>query len=714
MMWPLLLFVFVTLVGNAVFYGLLTELVPPSSLVLNFCLISVAGGVLCGEMAVVSLICGLWGRTWFSGYAASTALAVLAASVFVLGITLYDLWKNPWRSSFDRDTLLVLNCPPVVLLSSISIIAIRILWGWRLTRRGNLQPLSAYGITDLVLGTALVACLLMLGRSVAEFRETPLLDYWIPVAIISAALAFTNIAAVVPVLWIMFRVEKRRAPKLLAVVVVNAVAISAIIGAISELSPAPQLPFVAVFWLTALWIVFAFGYLVAALASLRVAGFQLQTRKELDANLSVTQKSNFRRFAVPVGVYLSFGLAHLALIGLMMSRNAYEAELRQRQREFAARGGKMDVESKRSVVSIAFGPGVARDDFLKLREYPDLREISLAGTDAVDQDLPLLTKRTYLGSIDLSGTAITDSGLDSLITSSFYSRSLSIAKTKCTADGIGRQVEYVPFYKLDIGGLSLTDADLAAIADRSNCSVEYLVLSDNPISNAGLLGLKGSKLASALSSLDLTDCKVDENALFLSRYNDLILDGTQVTEAGLAAKLPTLIISETLSFDRTAVTDNILPSIAASRISNLRLGETQITEQGLSAMGSSSLQQLCLNSRKFTGACFKTWKPNLISLDMSHSGVTDEAIVGIVELQVLGTLYLSDTAVSDACLPLLAKSNVHFISLCDTRVTAAGLAKFDWGYKRIGISPNQFTEAELKPLLQQRVNILIQTPTLKR
>jgi len=374
----------------------------------------------------------------------------------------------------------------------------------------------------------------------------------------------------------------------------------------------------------------------------------------------------------------------------------------------------MDVEFKRSVVSIMFGPGATRDDILKFSEYPDLREISLAGTDAVDQDLSSLTKRPYLASIDLSGTAITDSGLDSLITSRFYSRSLSIAETKCTADGIGRLVEYVPFYKLDIGGLSLTDADLAAIADRSNCSVEYLVLSNNPISNAGLLGLKGSNLASALSSLDLTDCKVDENGLFLSQFDDLILDGTQVTEAGLAAKLPSMTISQNLSFDRTALTDNILPSIAASRIWKLRLGETQITEQGLSAMGSSQLQHLSLNSRKFTGGCFETWKPNLNSLDMSHSGVTDEAIARIVQLQGLSSLELSDTVVTDACLMLLARSNLHFISISDTRVTAAGLAKFDWGYKRIGISPNQFTEAELKPLLQQRVDILIQTPMLKR
>ena len=254
----------------------------------------------------------------------------------------------------------------------------------------------------------------------------------------------------------------------------------------------------------------------------------------------------------------------------------------------------------------------------------------------------------------------------------------------------------VPVYKLDIGGLLLTDADLASIADRSIGQVQYLVLSGNPISNSGLLGLKGSKLASALSSLDLTDCKVDENSLFLSQFDELILDGTQVTEAGLAAKLPMMTINRTPSFDRTAITDNILPSIAASRISILRLGETQITEQGLSALGSNSLQQLCLNSRKFTGAYFATWKPNLSSLDMSHSGVTDKEIANIVQLPGLGgSLDLSDTEVTDACLPLLAKSNVQVIFLCDTRVTAEGLTKIDWGYKRICISPTQFTGASI-------------------
>ena len=108
------------------------------------------------------------------------------------------------------------------------------------------------------------------------------------------------------------------------------------------------------------------------------------------------------------------------------------------------------------------------------------------------------------------------------------------------------------------------------------------------------------------------------------------------------------------------------------------------------------------------------WKPNLSSLDMSHSGVTDETIANIVQLRGLGGhLDLSDTEVTDACLPLLAKTNVYFISLCDTKVTSEGLAKINWGFRRIGISPAQFTEAELKPLLK-RVDILIQTPSIKR
>ena len=99
---------------------------------------------------------------------------------------------------------------------------------------------------------------------------------------------------------------------------------------------------------------------------------------------------------------------------------------------------------------------------------------------------------------------------------------------------------------------------------------------------------------------------------------------------------------------------------------------------------------------------------------MSHFGVTDKEIANIVQLRALGgSLDLSDTEITDASLPLLAKSNVRVIFLCDTRVTAEGLTKIDWGYKRICISPTQFTEAELKPLLK-RVDVLIHNASLRR
>jgi hypothetical protein len=76
----------------------------------------------------------------------------------------------------------------------------------------------------------------------------------------------------------------------------------------------------------------------------------------------------------------------------------------------------------------------------------------------------------------------------------------------------------------------------------------------------------------------------------------------------------------------------------------------------------------------------------------------------------LGRLVLRDTAITDASLALLAESNLHTIDLCDTQVSAAGIAKQDWEFKELKVTAAQFSEAEFK-LLLPLATFKIEAPT---
>jgi hypothetical protein len=182
-------------------------------------------------------------------------------------------------------------------------------------------------------------------------------------------------------------------------------------------------------------------------------------------------------------------------------------------------------------------------------------------------------------------------------------------------------------------------------------------------------------------------------------YSDLILDGTLITDSGFATKLQSIAIFGTLSMDRTEVTDKILTSFTPTNISKLRFGETLITEQGLRHLGTATIGELSLNARKFTGGCFADWKPTIQKLDMSRSGVTDANIAHITKLPNLSELSLRGTAITDACLELLASSNLQTVDLRETQITAAGLAKVEWDDKELKVSATQFTDDEFKFLL---------------
>ena len=141
-------------------------------------------------------------------------------------------------------------------------------------------------------------------------------------------------------------------------------------------------------------------------------------------------------------------------------------------------------------------------------------------------------------------------------------------------------------------------------------------------------------------------------------------------------------------------------------IVGLRLGDGKITEGGLNVLGVSGLYTLALNSRQFTGICFKRWWPDISTLDLSGSAINDPLVAHLKNLPNLRLLFLAHTDLTDRALPHLAKlSSVSYIDLSGTRITADGLARADLQQlTELGLDVGQFSADDLQRLKQALPN----------
>ena len=713
-LWPWILFVFATLVVNVSLDPLFRLLNLVGASTVGTLAFASVWGLIVGEFCLAIVIGGLWGRHWLTGYVAATCLATVGWLTMAAGQVLGTLWEYRY---YDGSLFAGAFCvPPLIFLSSLTLLAFRVFDGWRLTRDVRTPRYASLSIADFVVCTAFIAALIMFLRTTWGLIDWPMENFYQPIVVFAPTSCFVSLVAVVPTVWILFRSENRIRTKLGTLVPIVCCSAGAIVVAFNQFAGPTKYPVLLVFASAIICVASAFGCTVTGLRLLQLAGFRLHTRSDAKSanDDEIEVETTFQRWAAPAGVMGFFVLIQLISWGLTASREAQAVKTRQLQRDLAARGGRVEADVDGTVVGITLGPKASRAETQGMLDYRNMQYLRLANAEFEDGDLKLLKPLPQLESLDLSGTSLTDAGLEELAGWSNI-RTLSVAGTKCTAAGLKKFVERHPIYKLDVGHLNLTDADVNAIAAAITPTTPtvtgrgtvangiHLVLAGNPITNDGLAFLKNSV---HMWSLDLADCNIDEGGLAAVSYMDLNLDGTQV-DLTFARRAKTLAVFGTLSMDRTEVTDAVLPSLGSGSIHNLKLGDTQVTEEGLSGLGLNGLRCLSLNSRKFTGKCFESWRPNLNVLDMSHSGVSDAEIKHIVELTGVYNLSLSDTEVTDACLAMLAVSGIHTIDLSATHVTATGLAKQDWQRREISIAADQFTEAEFKMLLKHHRFIVV-------
>lgn len=251
------------------------------------------------------------------------------------------------------------------------------------------------------------------------------------------------------------------------------------------------------------------------------------------------------------------------------------------------------------------GPQVA--DFSPLRALPGLRSANLFYTLASDADMDCLkgatglrafhagttwgTKRLTDGAADrlrewkeledltLWGTQLTDAGLERL-TSLRHIKKLDVGRTKVTDAGMPSLAKFPELTDVKLNFTSVTDAGLPPLRPLSR--LRSIHLEGTLVSDDGLRSLAGLK---HLRQLDLTGTKVRGPGLAhlkqQSGLTELVLTNTPVADDALrqVAEFPAL---EYLGLTNCPITDDGLTHLAnVKRLRGVGLRGTKVTTAGV-------------------------------------------------------------------------------------------------------------------------------------
>jgi Leucine-rich repeat (LRR) protein len=351
-----------------------------------------------------------------------------------------------------------------------------------------------------------------------------------------------------------------------------------------------------------------------------------------------------------------------------------------------------------------------------------------------DQDLKAVERLTGLRSLLLSGTAVSDLGLD-LLRGLRQLEELDVTRTAVSAAGAQRLQEALPGCEINTGARgqlpfapgptsdsrpvpwclknigmqtgngskgeilqisvprkTVTDAHLARLSRlKSVASLRGLELNGTQITDAGLAHLRELNLHSLnLSGTNITDAGL----VYLKGLDDLQsvdLSGTRVTGTGLE-QLKDMPRLQKLSLKDAPVADAGLKDAAAlTKLNRLQLDltGTQITDAGLEHLqGLTNLRMLGLSRTRITDAGLKHLKglAKLENLALSGTKVTGAGLDPPEGLANLGFLFLNETPIADADLEhLKGYTKLGYLDLKKTHVTKAGAEQLKKALPRCNI-----------------------------
>ncbi len=257
----------------------------------------------------------------------------------------------------------------------------------------------------------------------------------------------------------------------------------------------------------------------------------------------------------------------------------------------------------------------------------------------------------------------------------------------------------------------VTDAGLANLANMTAITALDLKRHTH-VTSAALGYLRGMP---RLTHLWMSETQVDDLSPIsqLTGLVDLRLDGTRITDAGLAPAAEFTNLSF-LDIERTPITDAGLAHLRKlTRLKRLSLYKTRVTDTGLSHLaGLTALKSLDLADTAVRGAglVHLAGLPALDTVSVHGTKVNDASLAQVVKLRRLAWLDLGKTQITDAGLKHLAGlGSLTTLNVAETAVTAAGLRQLV-PMKRLTelvIGRDQASIAELAAILKSRPGLQI-------
>lgn len=682
------------------------------------------------QIALVTILGSLITRHWLTGW----LLAVVLSCVQTVTATIIAEFPNVTGTEAVRNLALCSVWPAFLLSTCAPLVVLRTLLGWTLARKSQAAiPRWRSSLEDLIVVGVVIACSITTSQMFLYSEGPQTLPQLLVIMSIFAA---TSLICVPPVVYVTFRSPnwRRRIAGWLLLSVMAFVVIFVESGIIEGNGWQTSMRFLPqmIVGVISSCVTMAVGMASLLVSGYRLTHFERSTKNspvqasstQTDPTVSVTEESTVPApRATPGDAKAPFEaewlddaqprsqsrpfeftpqwqarIVALVFVGIAVLGASSVHFAKLRTLKFYEELAQLDVQNaytdKQTVNGLQFGPNFVDSDLKQYLKYRDsILTLSFANTKITDAIVPELKAFPALRELDLSGTAITDAGLQTLElpnqrivnpdgTTGFPR--LCLADTQVTWAAVQELARHNTICHLDLSGLQIKDDDLA-----TRIAVKSLRLSRNPITDEGLRALLEK---SSLRRLDVSDTAITGSTLNVAECPQrLNLDGTAINDATLTAILKTGNVIE-LSLRRTSITAAVLPLLVNK---SLRLGKGAITENDLATLGRANFEHLGLNDKQFTGKCMTTGTLSTSSLDLSDSSVTDDILFSIggkgIGFQYLG---LANTQVSDACIPYL--QSVMEIDIRGTRITFSGLG--NRSYYGPVVSHNQFTPRELNSL----------------
>jgi len=315
-------------------------------------------------------------------------------------------------------------------------------------------------------------------------------------------------------------------------------------------------------------------------------------------------------------------------------------------------------------------------------------EVSLARTEATDNDIERVVQIKGLKRLNLSFTYVTDVGIERLRELQQLEE-LTLDATESITDA---SVAYLrankQLRKLVLRGTDITDVGMPAVATLTN--LKSLDLSHTMIGDVGLESLPA---LSELEELDLGGTRITGTNLnflkLLPKLKKLSFNGIQRRNASACwTPLITDLDLDTISLLSGLEDLNLGVGVSLGRTGepmgerNCRVtGGIQLTDLGVAKLVKlTKLRRLDISGAKITPAGLKILKslPQLERLSLWNcKGLDDTAAAQFADVPKLVDLDLSYTSIGDAMLKTLtALPNLKLLYLTDTKVTPAGVDAF--------------------------------------